>query len=96
MDYRIESLLREMEEKKNIKEEYIDIEKLKQEKIEYQKTHPDIKPDCLTGGWFLYILVMIGGMIFVDYIFLAVFATVIFFTWRHDKIEEANGRKYNN
>ena len=48
------------------------------------------------NGWIIYIIVMIGGMIFVDYIYLAIFATIYFFRWRHNKIEEANGRKYDD
>lgn len=56
----------------------------------------DVKPDTLVGGWFLYIIVMIGGLIFVDYIYLAIFATIYFFSWRHNEIEKANGRKYDD
>ena len=87
--------LESIEEEKN-NQNIIDIEKLKQDKIEYQKTHPDIKPDCLISGWIIYIFIMIAGLIFVDYIFLAIAATIIFFKWKHNKIEEANGRKYED
>lgn len=91
-------LLNDIERRKNEREnpKYIDMEKIKQDKIEYHKTHPDVKPDCLVGGWILYIIVMIGGMIFKDYFFLAIYATIYFFWWRHDKIERANGRKYDD
>ena len=85
---------REQEELENPK--YIDIEELKKEKKKYYETHPDIKPDCLATGWILYLIVMIGGLIFVDYVFLAIFATIVFFSWRHNKIEEANGRRYDD
>lgn len=87
---------REREEKEFKENNTIDIEKIKQEKLERQKSQPDIKPDCLSSGWFIYIFIMIGGLIFVDYIYLAIFATVVFFAWRHNKIEEANGRKYDD
>ena len=72
---------------------YIDYDKLEQEKRERQKNQPDMKPDSLIAGWFLYIFVMIGGLIFYDYFILAIAATIIFFTWRHDAIEKENGRK---
>lgn len=85
---------REEEERKNRK--YIDMDELHKKKVEYHQTHPDIKPDSLVGGWILYIIVMIGGMIFVDYISLAIFATIFFFSWRHNQIERANGRKYDD
>lgn len=75
--------------------ETIDLEKIRKEKLERQKNQPDIKPDSLTGGWFLYIVVMIGGMIFNAYLGIAIVATIYFFYWRHDQIERANGRKHD-
>lgn len=74
------------------------IDQLKKEQREKEgiTERKDIKPDSLIGGWVLYIIVMIGGLIFVDYIVLAVFATIYFFTWRHREIERANGRKYDD
>ena len=71
---------------------YIDFEKLKREKLEKQLNRPDTKPDSLIGGWIIYIFVMIAGLIFNDYITLAIFATIVFFWWRHDEIEKDNGR----
>ena len=84
----------EKEMKKNQK--HVDFEELERQKIEYYKTHEDIKPDSLSAGWFIYIFVMIGGMIFVDYIWLAIFATLYFIWWRKDQVDRANGRKYDD
>ena len=81
------------ERQKNVK--YVDFDELERKKREYHRTHLDIKPDSLSSGWFIYICVMIGGLIFTFYTFLAIFATIYFFWWRHDQIERANGRKYD-
>ena len=99
-DLKMELILMRIENDKKEREEraknVIDIEKIRQEKLAYQKAHPEeeIKPDCLITGWMVYLFVMIAGMIFVDYAFLAIAATFYFFYWRHDRIERANGRRY--
>lgn len=56
----------------------------------------DKKPDCLLEGWIIYLFIMIAGTIFKGYIILAISATFIFLSWRHNKIEEANGRNHKD
>ena len=77
----------------NKEEKMVDFEQLKQEKKERQKNKPDMKPDSLIAGWLFYIVIMIGGLIFNDYITIAITSTIIFFIWRRDAIERENGRK---
>ena len=81
---------------KAIKTEYINISELRLKNPDYHKDLPDVKPSCLFNGWVAYLIVMIGGLIFRGYVAIAIIATIYFFSWRHNKIEEANGRKYHH
>lgn len=94
-------LFEEMEKCELEEDMYITKERIAQLKEEERirngiYTRKDIKPDSLIGGWMLYIIVMIGGLIFNDYILLAIFATVYFFYWRRKEIDKANGRRYDD
>jgi hypothetical protein len=95
-DLEFKLLMMEIESKKNEEPNYIDFEKLHQEKMERMKNHKDIMPDNLISGWILYLIVMIGGVIFYDYIPMAIIATLYFLLWRQRQIDIANGRHYED
>lgn len=95
-DLEFKLLMMRLEQEKNEEPKYIDLEKLEAEKRERMKNKPDIKPDCLVSGWILYLIVMIGGIIFYDYIYLAIGASLYFFLWRKRQIDIANGRYYED
>lgn len=46
------------------------------------------KPECLWYGWAWYIIVMLFSLILKEWYYVWISATLIFFTWRKQKINE--------
>jgi hypothetical protein len=61
------------------------------DKTEYYSDLED--PDVIIG-WIIYIAVMIGSLIFIDFGAIWGFASIVFFVWRHNRLKKPKKHNY--
>ena len=62
-----------------------------EDKLQYYKDYE--VPGVITG-WIIYIVIMVGSLIFVDFGIIWGFASLAFFAWRHQKLKKPKRHNY--
>lgn len=58
------------------------------------KYYSDFEVPGVITGWVIYITIMVGSLIFVDFGAIWGFASLVFFAWRHQKLKKPKRHNY--